>query len=109
MKKKLSYLVSDVCVAQVCSGSICLKRGLLGCQCKQKDHLCDLCCKDGEKGECKPAKDNPGMKELYDRGISPKLFPGAPCDDFKGYCDMYLKCRPVTPVEPLIPTNSKFI
>lgn len=52
------------------------------------------------------------MEDLY--GINTEIypipkFPGAPCDDFKGYCDMYLKCRPVTPIEPLIPTNSKFI
>lgn len=28
-------------------------------------------------------------------------FPGAPCDDFKGYCDVFQKCRGVDADGPL--------
>ena len=47
-----------------------------------------MCCKDGEKGECKPAKDIPSME----KEISLKVFPGAPCDDFNGTCNEQSKC-----------------
>ncbi|XP_078360304.1 disintegrin and metalloproteinase domain-containing protein 10-like [Oculina patagonica] len=77
----------QLCISGECSGSICLKFGLLGCQCEQVDHLCDVCCKSGEKGECKPTKDISSMKEM-----KLKQFPGAPCDDFNGVCDEHLKC-----------------
>ncbi|KAL9985313.1 hypothetical protein ACROYT_G007702 [Oculina patagonica] len=53
----------QVCISGDCSGSICLKVGLRECQCKQEDHLCDVCCKDGEDGECQPVKDIPAMEE----------------------------------------------
>ncbi|KAL9985306.1 hypothetical protein ACROYT_G007694 [Oculina patagonica] len=100
----------QVCLSGECSGSICLKPGLLECQCKQEDHLCDVCCKDGENGECKPAENINSMKNVYTDNFLPRLFPGAPCDDYNGYCDMFLKCRPVTPDEPDgSSTKSKFI
>ena len=35
--------------------------------------------------------------ERADRGLTKKLSlrPGAPCDNFQGYCDVFLKCRQV--------------
>ena len=76
---------------------------MLECQCKQEDHLCDVCCKDGADGECKPTADIPNMK---DKGL--KQFPGAPCDDFNGYCDVFLKCRAVDADGPLSRLKNKF-
>ena len=78
-------------VSQECRGSICVRFGLLECQCQQEDHFCDLCCKNGEVGECKP---------LTYRGIGNvtktlQQVPGAPCNNFNGYCDVFLKCRAV--------------
>ena len=61
------------------------------CQCKQEDHLCDVCCKNGENGECKPTSEIASMRDL-----NLQQYPGAPCDDFSGYCDRLLKCRDYT-------------
>ena len=77
-------------VTKECSGSICIKFGLLECLCEQEDHLCDLCCKDETNGVCKPTKDIPSMK-----GKNLKQVPGAPCNSYNGYCDVFLKCRNV--------------
>ncbi|XP_078360302.1 LOW QUALITY PROTEIN: disintegrin and metalloproteinase domain-containing protein 10-like [Oculina patagonica] len=99
----------QVCISGDCSGSICLKVGLRECQCKQEDHLCDVCCKDGEDGECQPVKDIPAMEELRDgHRTLPKQFPGAPCDDYNGYCDVFLKCRAVDADGPLSRLKDKF-
>jgi len=41
------------------------------------------------------------MKELGDPdGLS--LRPGSPCDDYQGYCDVFLKCRKVDAEGPLV-------
>ena len=37
-----------------------------------------------------------------------KQFPGAPCDDFNGYCDVFLKCRAVDADGPLSRLKNKF-
>ena len=36
------------------------------------------------------------------RGMTEKLSlrPGAPCDNFQGYCDVFLKCRQVNHILP---------
>ena len=35
-----------------------------------------------------------------DEGLS--LRPGSPCDNFQGYCDVFLKCRKVDAEGPLV-------
>ena len=35
-------------------------------------------------------------------------FPGAPCDNFNGYCDVFLKCRAVDADGPLSRLKNKF-
>ena len=37
-----------------------------------------------------------------------KQFPGAPCNDFNGYCDVFLKCRAVDADGPLSRLKNKF-
>lgn len=94
----------QVCIQGECSGSICLKFNKLECQCAQENHLCDLCCKDGEEGKCLPASE---IKEMKDEK-NLKQFPGAPCNDFNGYCDVFLKCRAVDADGPLSRLKNKF-
>ncbi|PFX21056.1 Disintegrin and metalloproteinase domain-containing protein 10 [Stylophora pistillata] len=94
----------QVCIQGECSGSICLKFNKLECQCAQENHLCDLCCKDGEEGKCLPASEIKEMKE--EKNL--KQFPGAPCNDFNGYCDVFLKCRAVDADGPLSRLKNKF-
>ena len=93
-----------VVVSQECSGSICLRFQLLECQCKQEENLCDLCCKNGEDGECKPIRDM-GVSNITN---ALQQFPGAPCDNFNGYCDVFLKCRAVDADGPLSRLKNKF-
>ena len=93
-----------VVVSQECSGSICLRFQLLECQCKQEENLCDLCCKQGEDGECKPIRDM-GVSNITS---ALQQFPGAPCDNFNGYCDVFLKCRAVDADGPLSRLKNKF-
>ena len=85
------FVVVIVVVSQECSGSICLRFQLLECQCQQEDNLCDLCCKNGEDGECKPIKEM-GVTNITN---AHQHVPGAPCNNFNGYCDVFLKCRAV--------------
>lgn len=59
---------------------------------------------------CKPVSDIDDIKELYknlDKTL-PKQFPGAPCDDYNGYCDVFLKCRAVDADGPLSRLKDKF-
>ena len=37
-----------------------------------------------------------------------RQFPGAPCNDFNGYCDVFLKCRAVDADGPLSRLKNKF-
>ncbi|CAH3142564.1 unnamed protein product, partial [Porites evermanni] len=94
LKRNVVMLLSAsiLCViGKECSGSICVRFGLLECQCQQEDHFCDLCCKNGEVGECKPLTDR-GIDNVT---ITLRQVPGAPCNNFNGYCDVFLKCRAV--------------
>lgn len=93
----------QVCLSGVCSGSICLKHRLQECQCNQEESLCDVCCK-GEDDVCQPTKSFPEMGDNRDI----RQFPGAPCNDFNGYCDVFLKCRAVDADGPLSRLKNKF-
>lgn len=42
------------------------------------------------------------------KGKNLKQFPGAPCNDFNGYCDVFLKCRAVDADGPLSRLKNKF-
>ena len=55
-----------------------------------------LCCKDN-KGLCAPHTEN---RTTSKDGMI-KLLPGAPCDNFQGYCDVLSKCRGVDSEGPL--------
>ena len=93
-----------VCYKGECTGSICLAYGLESCQCEQgpddsETKPCELCCK--EPGEDKPCLSSFQLNESpYD---VPDMFskPGKPCNNYKGYCDVFQKCREVDPSGPL--------
>ena len=81
------------------------------CQCDQEDNFCDLCCKDGADGKCQPIKsfEFPGLTEEKKAQLKQlKQFPGAPCNAYNGYCDVFLKCRAVDADGPLSRLKNKF-
>ncbi|XP_030031412.1 disintegrin and metalloproteinase domain-containing protein 10 [Manduca sexta] len=62
--------------------------------------LCQLACQTGPGPDsCKSTADFAGKVGLPEGGIS--LRPGSPCDNFQGYCDVFLKCRAVDAEGPL--------
>ncbi|CAL8109487.1 unnamed protein product [Orchesella dallaii] len=93
---------TQVCQDGECRGSICLKYGLKECFLSSSDKnvdkrkLCELACLDNS-GRCRSTSE---LKlDGLPGGLS--LRPGAPCDNFQGYCDVFLKCRAVDAEGPL--------
>ena len=102
------------CKSGECRGSACdFYPGILEpCNCKvdsetateeeMKQH-CHVCCQSVGKPEtCKSTgelfqyfKDDSGKNRTIYRQ------PGSPCDDYKGYCDVFSKCRSVDADGPL--------
>ncbi|UYV71774.1 ADAM10 [Cordylochernes scorpioides] len=96
---------TQVCWAGQCIGSICQKYGLEECFFTGQHHadvppekMCEVACQEPNKPEtCRSTYDIRDMQDI--RGI--KLQPGSPCNDFKGYCDVFQKCRLVDAEGPL--------
>ena len=60
--------------------------------------LCELACQEpGRNSTCRSTGQWVASGQRADRGLTEKLSlrPGAPCDNFQGYCDVFLKCRQV--------------
>jgi len=104
---------TQVCQQGECKGSVCLKYGLEQCFLSSNDHkntyttrqLCDLACQEpGRNGTCQSTSLWVNSAEGARRGLTEKLSlrPGAPCDNFQGYCDVFLKCRQVDAEGPLV-------
>ncbi|XP_031575122.1 disintegrin and metalloproteinase domain-containing protein 10-like [Actinia tenebrosa] len=94
-----------LCENGSCSASVCKAKGYLECQCSQEEKMCDLCCdisKDPTKPDCKPTSDIDGFEAM-------KQLPSAACDNFNGYCDVFLKCRKVDADGPLNRLRKKFL
>jgi len=93
-----------VCYKGECTGSICLAYGLESCQCKRQSgdpvtKSCELCCK-------LPGEDQPCISSFEWNSLPyniPDMYAkaGTPCDEYKGYCDVFNKCREVDPSGPL--------
>lgn len=98
---------TQVCQGGECKDSICLKYNLISCfltsdTVKDKRQLCELACQQpGINGTCMSTKDLAAAGNIkgIDDGLS--LRPGSPCDNFQGYCDVFLKCRKVDAEGPL--------
>ncbi|XP_058637986.1 disintegrin and metalloproteinase domain-containing protein 10 isoform X2 [Onychostoma macrolepis] len=96
---------TQVCLSGVCSGSICQKYNLDVCTCateegKDDTELCHVCCMvKGQPNTCSSTSSDKWAK-FFNKQVT-TLQPGSPCNDFKGYCDVFMKCRLVDADGPL--------
>lgn len=99
---------TQLCIKGECSGSICLLWNMSECfltsqnvQNVDKRKLCELACQNGnDTSTCRSTSEFGLDVGLPAEGIS--LRPGSPCDNFQGYCDVFLKCRAVDAEGPLV-------
>lgn len=99
---------TQLCINGECSGSICLEWNLAECFLTSniipnidKRKLCELACQNGtDTSTCRSTSEFAHLVGLPPGGIS--LRPGSPCDNFQGYCDVFLKCRAVDAEGPLV-------
>lgn len=100
---------TQLCISGECSGSICLLWNMTECfltsqgaqNMIDKRRLCELACQNGnETSTCRSTSEFGLEVGLPAEGIS--LRPGSPCDNFQGYCDVFLKCRAVDAEGPLV-------
>lgn len=97
-----------MCITGECTGSICLSWNKTECFLTSSSHtkydkrrLCELACQDGnDPSTCRSTSEFGHIYGLPKEGIS--LRPGSPCDNFQGYCDVFLKCRAVDADGPLV-------
>lgn len=97
-----------LCIRGECSGSPCLLWNMTKCFLTSatlphvdKRKLCELACQDGnDTGTCRSTSEFAAEYNIQPGGIS--LQPGSPCDNFQGYCDVFLKCRAVDADGPLV-------
>ncbi|XP_060523585.1 disintegrin and metalloproteinase domain-containing protein 10 isoform X2 [Cylas formicarius] len=97
---------TQLCIKGECTGSICLEWNLQPCSITSQEHpnldkrrLCELACQNGTD-ICRSTSEFADKVGLPKGGIS--LRPGSPCDNFQGYCDVFLKCRAVDADGPLV-------
>ncbi|XP_023084412.1 disintegrin and metalloproteinase domain-containing protein 10 [Piliocolobus tephrosceles] len=96
---------TQVCINGQCAGSICEKYGLEECTCASSDgkddkELCHVCCmKKMDPSTCASTGSMQWSRHFSGRTIT--LQPGSPCNDFRGYCDVFMRCRLVDADGPL--------
>ncbi|XP_005168954.2 disintegrin and metalloproteinase domain-containing protein 10 isoform X1 [Danio rerio] len=96
---------TQVCINGGCSGSICEKHKLDVCTCATEDgkddmELCHVCCMEKGKPSTCSSTSSERWASFFDNKVI-TLQPGSPCNDFKGYCDVFMKCRLVDADGPL--------
>jgi len=99
---------TQVCQKGECKDSICLKYGLSSCfltseLISDKRQLCELACEFNNT--CQSTSELAKNGHLPDSRLARgglSLRPGSPCDNFQGYCDVFLKCRKVDAEGPLV-------
>ncbi|KAL1505705.1 hypothetical protein ABEB36_005210 [Hypothenemus hampei] len=103
---------TQLCIKGECLGSICMEWNLTACSLTSQDHpnidkrkLCELACQNGSD-ICRSTSEFASVVGLPE-GIS--LRPGSPCDNFQGYCDVFLKCRAVDADGPLVRLMNLFL
>ncbi|XP_030377624.1 disintegrin and metalloproteinase domain-containing protein 10 [Scaptodrosophila lebanonensis] len=97
-----------LCIRGECSGSPCLLWNMTKCFLSSaslphvnKRKLCELACQLGNNtSTCRSTSEFAAEYNIKPGGIS--LQPGSPCDNFQGYCDVFLKCRAVDADGPLV-------
>ncbi|TSK20045.1 Disintegrin and metalloproteinase domain-containing protein 10 [Bagarius yarrelli] len=96
---------TQVCINGACTGSICERYGLEVCTCASEDgkdetELCHVCCmRKNEPNTCRSTGSEDWAK-FFNKKVR-TLQPGSPCNDFKGYCDVFMRCRLVDADGPL--------
>ncbi|GAB0098444.1 disintegrin and metalloproteinase domain-containing protein 10 [Sergentomyia squamirostris] len=99
---------TQLCISGECSGSICLLWNMTECFLTSsiipnidKRKLCELACQNGnDTNTCRSTSEFAHLYGLPQGGIN--LRPGSPCDNFQGYCDVFLRCRAVDAEGPLV-------
>ncbi|XP_068430548.1 disintegrin and metalloproteinase domain-containing protein 10 isoform X2 [Clinocottus analis] len=97
---------TQVCLNGVCSGSICEKYGLEVCTCASEDgkdeaaELCHVCCMEKMRPSTCSSTGSDKWTQFFNKKTT-TLQPGSPCNDFKGYCDVFMRCRLVDADGPL--------
>ncbi|XP_069723000.1 disintegrin and metalloproteinase domain-containing protein 10 [Phaenicophaeus curvirostris] len=96
---------TQVCLFGQCAGSICEKYDLEECTCASSDgkddrELCHVCCmRKMDPSTCASTGSRQWEEHFHRETIT--LQPGSPCNDFKGYCDVFMRCRLVDADGPL--------
>ncbi|XP_032906527.1 disintegrin and metalloproteinase domain-containing protein 10 [Amblyraja radiata] len=99
----LCNMKTQVCINGQCSGSICEKYKLMECTCASKDddsELCHVCCMEKHNPPTCASTGSPIWQKHFNH-TTISLQPGSPCNDFKGYCDVFNRCRLVDADGPL--------
>ncbi|XP_060894746.1 disintegrin and metalloproteinase domain-containing protein 10 [Labrus mixtus] len=97
---------TQVCLNGVCSGSICEKYGLEVCTCASQNsqdeaaELCHVCCMEKMEPSTCSSSGSEKWAQYFNKKVT-TLQPGSPCNDFKGYCDVFMRCRLVDADGPL--------
>uniref|UniRef100_A0A674E9W4 Disintegrin and metalloproteinase domain-containing protein 10 n=1 Tax=Salmo trutta TaxID=8032 RepID=A0A674E9W4_SALTR len=97
---------TQVCLNGGCSGSICEKFGLEVCTCAsvegkdETDELCHVCCSEKMDPNTCSSTGSEKLARFFNKKIT-TLPAGSPCNDFKGYCDVFMRCRLVDADGPL--------
>uniref|UniRef100_A0A3Q3X175 Disintegrin and metalloproteinase domain-containing protein 10 n=1 Tax=Mola mola TaxID=94237 RepID=A0A3Q3X175_MOLML len=97
---------TQVCINGVCSGSICEKYHLEACTCSSKNvkdeaaELCHVCCMEKMNPSTCSSSGADKWAKYFNKTVT-TLQPGSPCNDFKGYCDVFSRCRLVDADGPL--------
>ncbi|XP_077486152.1 disintegrin and metalloproteinase domain-containing protein 10-like [Amblyomma americanum] len=93
---------SQACEAGECVLLVCRLYDLVECHLtgtyRTADEMCLIACKEDAPGsQCMEACHFERMKDFCNK----KMEPGAPCDDMRGYCDAFQRCRLVDAEGPL--------
>ncbi|XP_030574515.1 disintegrin and metalloproteinase domain-containing protein 10 [Archocentrus centrarchus] len=97
---------TQVCINGACTGSLCEKHGLEVCICAKEEgkdeaaELCHVCCQEKMKPNTCSSTGSDRWARYFNKKVV-TLQPGSPCNDFKGYCDVFMKCRLVDADGPL--------
>lgn len=118
---------TQVCIDGECTGSVCERIGWVQCFLQKPSspgrdydygNLCYVACRKFDNSSCvsSNAKESelkrPENLKFYnllldisvkkkEKTLAVKLGSGAPCDNYKGYCDVFQKCRSVDAEGPL--------